>query len=149
MNQIKIGNYIQQKRKEKNLTQEQFSEKLGVSNKTISKWECGKSLPDYSLVEAICKTLEISTIELFNGEDTNKFDDKQIIEILERIQKLENQKKTIFGILLIIMGLSCSFTSQFLSGSNLRDFLSGVLLGLSIGEMIIGTFITTYSFFKQ
>ncbi len=41
MNQIKIGNYLQLKRKEKNLTQEQLAEKLGISNKTVSKWECG------------------------------------------------------------------------------------------------------------
>ena len=47
MNKIKIGNYIQLKRKEKKLTQEQLAEKLCVSNKTISKWECGKALPDY------------------------------------------------------------------------------------------------------
>ena len=61
MNQIKIGNYIQKKRKEKNLTQEQLAEKLSVSNKTISKWECGKALPDYSLVEMVCEILGIST----------------------------------------------------------------------------------------
>ena len=51
MNQITIGNYIAVKRRKQNITQEQLAEKLGVSNKTISKWENGKCLPDYSISE--------------------------------------------------------------------------------------------------
>ena len=79
MNQIKIGNYIQLKRKEKNMTQEQLSEKLCISNKTISKWECGKALPDYSIIEELCEVLEISTTELLSGEDNNNFNNQQMI----------------------------------------------------------------------
>ena len=51
MNQLVIGKYISLKRKQKNMTQEQLAEKLGVSNKTISKWETGKCMPDYSIVK--------------------------------------------------------------------------------------------------
>ena len=51
MDQSAIGKYIYQKRKAKNLTQTQLAEKLGVSNKTISKWENGKCMPDYSIIE--------------------------------------------------------------------------------------------------
>lgn len=145
MNQIKIGNYIQQKRKEKNLTQEQLAEKLYVSNKTISKWECGRALPDYSIVEQVCKILEISTSELFSGEDNNNSNDKQMIEMLERIQKLENQRKIIFGVLLIIMGMACFCMSHFFGGSAFKDFMSGMLVGLSIGEMLVGVFVVANS----
>lgn len=148
MNQIKIGNYIQKKRKEKNLTQEQLAEKLNVSNKTISKWECGKSLPDYSVVEAVCEILEISTFELFSGEDNKNSNDKQMIEMLERIQKLENQKCVMCGLLLIILGIACFCMSQLFGGSNFKDFISGILIGLSITEMLIGIFVTTGSMSK-
>lgn len=148
MNQIKIGNYIQKKRKEKNLTQEQLAEKLNVSNKTISKWECGKSLPDYSVVEAVCEILEISTFELFSGEDNKNSNDKQMIEMLERIQKLENQKSVMCGLLLIILGMACFCMSQLFGGSNFKDFISGVLMGLSITEMLFGIFVTTGSMSK-
>ncbi|MDE5540003.1 MAG: helix-turn-helix domain-containing protein [Bacilli bacterium] len=141
MNQIKIGKYIQLKRKEKNITQEQLAERLGVSNKTISKWECGKVFPDYSLVESLCEMIEISTSELFNGED-NGLEEKATIEMLERIQKLENQKNTILGIMLIILGIACICLAHFFNGSHIQDFISGVLLGLAIGEMLIGVFIT-------
>ena len=49
MNQTTIGSYIARKRREQNLTQEQLAQQLGVSNKTISKWENGKCMPDYSI----------------------------------------------------------------------------------------------------
>ena len=51
MNQTAIGSYIARKRREQNLTQEQLAQQLGVSNKTISKWENGKCMPDYSIIE--------------------------------------------------------------------------------------------------
>ena len=149
MNLFAIGNYIQLKRKEKNLTQEQLAEILGVSNKTISKWENGKSLPDFSLVELLCKTLGITSSELFNGEDNNNLDEKQLIEMLDRIQKLENQKNIIFGILLIILGISCFSISHFIGGSDPKDFFSGFLVGISIGTMLIGVFVTVYSLSKK
>lgn len=54
MNQAAIGSYIARKRKEKNLTQEQLAEHIGVSNKTISKWENSKRMPDYSILQKLC-----------------------------------------------------------------------------------------------
>lgn len=60
MNQLVIGKYISLKRKQKNMTQEQLAEKLGVSNKTISKWETGKCMPDYSIIKNLCDELEIT-----------------------------------------------------------------------------------------
>ena len=54
MNQEKIGVFIAKCRKDKNLTQEQLAEKLGVSNKSISRWENGKTMPDYSILKDLC-----------------------------------------------------------------------------------------------
>ncbi len=149
MNKVHIGNYITKKRKTIKLTQEQLAEKLGISSKTISKWENGKTLPDYSLVEELCKILKITSSELFNGEDNKKNSDKQIIEMLERVQNLENQKNSIFGTLLIILGIACLCMSTLFGGSSTKDFISGFLLGLSIVEMLVGLFIISYSLFKK
>ena len=60
MNQTAIGSYIARKRKEQNLTQEQLAEQLGVSNKTISKWENGKCMPDYSIIQKLCEALHVT-----------------------------------------------------------------------------------------
>ena len=68
MNQLVTGKFIALKRKQKNLTQEQLAEKLGVSNKTISKWETGKCMPDYSIVKSLCEELEVTVAELMDGE---------------------------------------------------------------------------------
>jgi len=68
MNQEKIGNFIKEQRNEKGLTQVELAEKLGVSNRTISKWENGKCLPDYSILKDLCKELDISINELLSGE---------------------------------------------------------------------------------
>ena len=91
MNQANIGAYIAKKRKEKNLTQEQLAEKLGVSNKTISKWENGKCMPDYSVIEKLCDELSVTLAELMDGEDAAEssvrvYDDAQLLDLLRRTQ---------------------------------------------------------------
>jgi len=154
MNQIMIGKFIAYKRKEKNLTQGQLAEKIGVSNKTISKWECGKCMPDYSIIEVLCKELDISIAELIDGkesEQSNKreYDEKQILDMLSKIQNLEGQKNNLFGIILVVMGMAFLALSQTTGGTNFRDFLSGLMLGLSVGEMLIGLYIISKSILKQ
>ena len=146
MNQMVIGKFISQKRKEKNLTQEQLAEKLGVSNKTVSKWETGKCMPDYSVVKNLCEELGITIAELMDGEcaeerSVRAYDDEQIMELLKRTQELEKQKNLLYGILLIVMGIALQALSHTLGGSNVKDFFSGLLLGISIAEMLVGVYV--------
>lgn len=154
MNQSATGKFIAQKRKEKNLTQAQLAEKLGVSNKTISKWETGKCMPDYSIVQTLCQELDITVSELMDGEvktdsSIRVFDEEQILDMLGRIQHLEKQKISIFGILLIVMGIALLGFSQLFGGTDLTDFLSGLMKGMSVGEMLVGVYIIGRSFAKQ
>ena len=97
MNQTAIGSYISKKRREKNLTQEQLAEKLGVYNKTISKWGNDKCMPDHSIIEQVCRELSVTLSELMDGEDAAEssmrvYDDEQILDLLRRTQDLERQK---------------------------------------------------------
>lgn len=154
MNQLTIGKFIAQKRKEKNLTPKQLAEKVGVSNNTVSKWECGKCMPDYGVVKLLCQELGITVSELMDGEvksdsSIRVFDEEQILDMLERIQRLEKQKLSILGILLIVMGIALLAFSQLISGTDFKDFLSGVMMGISIGEMLIGVYVVGRSFAKQ
>ena len=146
MNQLATGKFISQKRKEKSLTQEQLAEKLGVSNKTVSKWETGKCMPDYSVVEALCDELEITVAELMDGEKSEEksvrtYDEEQIMDLLKKTQNLEKQKELLYGILLIVMGIALQALSHTLGGSNVKDFFSGLLLGISIAEMLVGIYV--------
>ena len=68
MNQEKIGKFISKLRKEKNMTQQELADKLGVTDRAISHWENGRRLPDYSLLKDLCDVLSISINELFSGE---------------------------------------------------------------------------------
>ena len=68
MNQEKIGKFIAEKRKEKKLTQDQLAEKLSISKNAVSKWERGLNLPDVSIMQDLCKILNITLNELFVGE---------------------------------------------------------------------------------
>ena len=146
MNQQATGTFIAQKRKEKNLTQEQLAEKLGVSNKTISKWETGKCMPDYSVVKNLCEELGITIAELMDGEaaqvrSVRTYDDEQIMDLLKRTQELEKQKNLLYGVILIVMGIALQALSHTFGGSGIQDFFSGLLLGISIGEMLAGVYV--------
>lgn len=146
MNQLTTGKFISQKRKEKNLTQEQLAEKLGVSNKTISKWETGKCMPDYGVVKSLCEELEMTVAELMDGEEAEEksvraYDEEQIMDLLRRTQELEKQKNLLYGILLIVMGIALQALSHTFGGSQVKDFFSGLLLGISIAEMLVGIYV--------
>ena len=80
MNQIKIGKFIAERRKSKNLTQNQLAEMLNTTNKSISKWENGICLPDASLYEPLCNILEITINELFAGQKIAKADYQKIAD---------------------------------------------------------------------
>ncbi|MBO6195393.1 MAG: helix-turn-helix domain-containing protein [Bacilli bacterium] len=74
MDQTKIGKFIFECRKNKNLTQEDLAEKLGVSSKSISRWENGNTMPDYSLLKDLCDELDINVNELLSGEKIKESD---------------------------------------------------------------------------
>ena len=111
MNQDRIGKYILKKRKELNLTQEQLAEKLGVTNRSVSRWENGKTLPDLSIFRLLCETLNITLEELLSGEDHSKGNN-------ETINYLKYQKKIYFN------GLFCFFVLTYRKIENANSFLN-------------------------
>ena len=68
MDNKKTGMFISQRRKEMNLTQKELAEKLNVTDKAVSKWETGNGAPDISLLTTLARTLDVSVIELLDGE---------------------------------------------------------------------------------
>ena len=113
-----------------------------MSNKTVSKWETGKCMPDYAVVKSLCRELGVTVAELIVGEETaekkSRAYDDQLMELFRRTQELEKQRSVLYGLVLTVMGIALMATSHLIGGSALRDFLSGVLLGISVGEMIVG-----------
>jgi len=87
MDNTKIGSFITERRKAKNLTQQDLSDKLSVTVQAVSKWECGKCMPDVSVMQPLCKILDITINDLLNGEiipdsDKESKAEKQILNLL-------------------------------------------------------------------
>ena len=154
MNQVAIGNFIGKKRKELNLTQAQLAEKLGVSNKTVSKWENGKCMPDYGIIQPLCAELGISVSELMDGEEQPQdsiraYDEGQILDLIKRTQALESQRTTLGGVILIVLGIAICALSFSFGGSDVKDFVSGVMLGISCVAMLAGVYIVGSSLARR
>ena len=100
MNQEKIGAFIRDIRKESGLTQEQLAEALGVSQRSISRWETGKTMPDYSLLPNICEVLGITVAELLEAEriEGDSVSKKQVSIMAPNMVSLVESKKMIHKI---------------------------------------------------
>ena len=105
MDQIRTGAFIQELRREKGLTQRELAEKLLVSDKTVSKWECGNGLPDVATMLPLCELLGISVNELLSGERLPDADYKQHAEenIMDLMQEKAESKRRI--VLSVIAGI--------------------------------------------
>lgn len=117
MNQVKIGKFIASKRKEQGLTQLQLAEKLGITDRAVSKWETGKSLPDASLMPELCKLLKITINDLLCGEvvSVENYNEKTEKALLEMVKKEEMQNKKLMMYENVIgFGSTISFLIQVL-----------------------------------
>lgn len=100
MDNIKIGNFIRECRKNKQMTQQQLADKIFVEAKTISKWETGKGLPDVSIMKLLCKELDITINELFLGEhisDDSKTEELEKLIIQAYEKEAKTNKKNVIG----------------------------------------------------
>lgn len=97
MNMKKIGRRISELRKERQLTQEQLAEKLGVSNRSVSRWENGNTLPEMSILLQLCKVLDVGIADLITGEQRTEDTDSEInknIQILLQLSDRDREEKT-------------------------------------------------------
>ena len=153
MNQIKIGRFIAECRKNKNLTQMQLAEKLNITDRAISKWENGKAMPDSLLMLDLCKELGISVNELLSGEmvEVNNYNENLEKNLLEMVKQKEQADKRlltmeiVIGVLSMIILLSLTFIASFLEMedwlritltiSGLIPCMIGVLFALKIEQV--------------
>ena len=95
MDQVKIGNFIADIRKEKRMTRKELAEAIGVSDKAISKWECGNGMPEMSMLLPLCQELQINVNELLSGErlSENSYSQKAEENIMNLMQEKEENNK--------------------------------------------------------
>lgn len=132
MNQQEIGKFIAKCRKEKNLTQIQLAEKLGVTDKSISRWENGKTMPDMSLYEPLCRILDIHISELLyakrmTNSDKIEYSDNLALSILKTKSKIETF--SIFTEILIVVGILITITLTKILADTIIEMLFTILTG--------------------
>ena len=146
MDQIKIGKFIAECRKKKNLTQAQLAEKLNVTDRAISKWETGKAMPDSNIMLELCNILGINVNELLCGEMINmEQKDKQLNELILQMATNEERyhKRLLHSAIVIIatslVALICLITliSLLIPECGFQDFLIIVSVILFIIPCVI------------
>ena len=139
MDQIKIGRFIADERKRKGYTQKQLSEKLEISDKTISKWERGNGFPEVSLLLPLCDELEITVNELLSGErvseeDYRKKAEVNMVNLVREAQ--ESKKKIILSAMVATLTIVAAFPLFLLSGILEMENWLRVLL-IAIGLVVV------------
>ena len=146
MNQEKIGKFISELRKEKNMTQQELADKIGVTDRAISNWENGRRLPDLSLIKVVASELDISVAELLNGRKLNKEELEELkitinnlleYNTMEEIKKIKKSNSaftiSFVFIVLAIIGNELNFTSDIFN----MEVASSYLLGSGVGIGLI------------
>ena len=121
MDQIKIGRFIAQRRKEKNLTQMQLAERLNITDRAVSKWENGRSLPDASVMLGLCRELGISVNELLTGEvlvmeNYNENSEKLLLEMVKQKEEADKSllaAETILGIISVAVIVASALVASY------------------------------------
>jgi len=151
MDQIKIGKFIQEKRKEKNLTQQDLADKLLITDRAVSKWECGKSLPDASIMLELCEILEISVNELLTGEeiDMNNYNKQAELNLIKISKQNEEANKKLLFLEVVIMIISIVFLLSLLtigiilvSNDKSKAWAFFTLLGVGLVQFLVCAFIS-------
>lgn len=143
MDQIKMGKFIQERRKEKRLTQSELAEKLDVTDRAVSKWENGNCIPDASNIQELCKILNITINDLFSGCVVDMRDNEKKLEenLLEMIKIKEKRDKELLileifiGVIVSIIMFLCIMIASFVQ---MEDWIRIVLIVFGIIPFAIG-----------
>ena len=160
MDQLKIGKFIAERRKEKKLTQLQLAEKLGITDKAISKWERGIAMPDTSIMLEVCDILEISVNELLGGEKINVEDQAKKTEDLlfefaqnekQLRRKLYIRSRVLYFIMVFNLFITCAiFVVDKFWGINSTNYIIFMLISFVVycitGAMVLPTIYETIRF---
>ena len=150
MDQVKIGKFISDERKAKGYTQKQLSELLGISDKTISKWECGNGFPEASLLLPLCNELEITVNELLTGERISQQNYKKKAEenMVNMIREKEENKQKILLTTMIGVISTITFVTLLLVVCFHTDVITlpikMVLMVIAISVFSVGLYVAMW-----
>lgn len=142
MDQIKIGRFISEKRKEKKLTQAQLAERLGITDRAVSKWETGKSLPDAAIMLELCGLLCITVNDLLCGEvvSMENYNERTEKNLVEMVRQKEDADRRLLVMEIVIGAVSILFAAAMLAVAMLiemPDIVKYILIGVGFVQFIV------------
>lgn len=152
MDQKKVGSFLRELRKEKQLTQEQLAERFGVTNRSVSRWETGCNMPDLSILVELADFYDVDIRDIIDGERKGEDMNKEEKERLQLVADYaETEKNTLLMRLRIfsivgLVSLIAGLVMLVLGGDNnlpVYDYLMGTLMGVSIGALLVAVFYST------
>jgi len=146
MNQLKVGSFIKELRKEKNLTQEQMAVAFNVSRRTVSRWETGSNMPDLDILIEISDFFEVDLREILDGERKSEKMNEEMKETVMKVAEYSNAEKQRLAkvtLAFFILGIISIAINQGLRFFDLPQtfwvgFIDGVTGGLTLGAMLFG-----------
>lgn len=142
MDQVKTGRFIAGERKKKGYTQKQLAEKLQISDKTISKWECGNGFPEVSLLLPLCSELDITVNELLSGERVSDEDyrnkaEENMVNLVKEAQ--ENKKKIILSAMVCTLTIIAALPLFLVAGAfEMEEWMRAVLIAVGLVVIVLG-----------
>lgn len=141
MNQIKTGKFIAEMRKQQSLTQRQLADILNISDKTISKWECGNGMPELALMLPLCEALHINVNELLSGEkltnaDYQKKAEENMMNLIK--EKEESKKKIVLSVVVAFITVLAAVTIILTAGIFEMTTAARIVL-IAVAVIIIAT----------
>lgn len=146
MDQQKVGQFLKKLRNEKTITQEQLAEMLGVSNRSISRWENGATMPDFDLLIQLAKFYDIEIGEILDGERRNENMDRQTEDTLLKIADYNNtereffSKRIFYAFVAGVIGMLIYMVIDMLGLSDVQPYeaIVDVVLGFDLGILLTG-----------
>lgn len=147
MNQVKIGSFLKELRKDQGLTQEQLAEHFNVSRRTVSRWETGSNLPDLDILIEMADYYHLDLRELLDGQKRQTDTNEEISDTVRKVAEYSNEDKAkvmkrmnllfIGGFIASIIYLILIFIDQD------NNFFGGLCLGIELGMIVVGMIITS------
>ena len=151
MDLVKIGAFLKELRKEKNITQEELADKMGVSRRTVSRWETGSNMPDMDILIDISDFYEVDLREILDGERKDLKMDNETKETVLKVAEVSNEEKAkivrnihiLFIIAMVFMAILIATNFIDAIDGHLRDFLTGMSMGIGFGMIVVGAVMTS------
>ena len=151
MDQQKIGTFLKELRRERNITQEQLADKMMVSRRTVSRWETGSNMPDLDILIDISEFYDVDLKEILNGERKEKSMNTETKDTIMKVAEYSNDEKEkmtkrfhimfIVALVFLTVAIAVFFIDCF--GPEVSDFINGICIGVGYGMVVLGVIMTS------